>query len=253
MSSIKHVAIIMDGNGRWANKRLRPRIWGHVRGSGIVSDIVEAADDMGLEALTLYAFSTENWSRPFEEVSSLFRLLKKFLQKEKARILANNIKFKIIGEIQGLPVETVELIKELEELTVNSTGLKLTFAFNYGGRAEILRAVNAFHLNYPGRPMTENDLSNLMYRPETGDVDLMIRTGGDQRVSNFLLWQLAYAELYFTPTKWPDFSVREFKKIIDHVSCRERRFGSACAEQALEMSVEKAEVNKNFFVKGVSL
>ncbi|WP_408098584.1 polyprenyl diphosphate synthase [Peredibacter sp. HCB2-198] len=253
MSSIKHVAIIMDGNGRWANKRLRPRIWGHVRGSAVVSDIVRAADDIGLKALTMYAFSTENWSRPLEEVSTLFRLLKKFLIKEKNRILANNIKFKVIGEIQNLPHETISLIKEMEALTAEATGLKLTFAFNYGGRAEILRAVNAFHLNYPGRPMTENDLNDLMYRPETGDVDLMIRTGGEQRISNFLLWQMAYAEMYFTPTRWPDFTPSEFKKIIEHVSCRERRFGNVCGQSALEHSMEKAETNKSVFIKGANL
>lgn len=253
MSSIKHVAIIMDGNGRWANKRFRPRIWGHVRGSSVVSDIVKAADDIGLKALTMYAFSTENWSRPIEEVSSLFRLLKKFLVKEKQRILSNNIKFKVIGEIQNLPFETVSLIKEMETLTKDATGLHLTFAFNYGGRAEILRAVNTFQMNQPNRLMNENDLNELMYRPETGDVDLMIRTGGEQRISNFLLWQMAYAELYFTPTKWPEFTPSEFKKIIEHVSCRERRFGNVCAQVALECSVEKAESNKSAFVQGVNL
>lgn len=249
--SIKHVAIIMDGNGRWANKRFRPRVWGHVRGSSVVSDIVRASDDIGLKALTMYAFSTENWSRPLEEVSTLFRLLKKFLMKEKARILSNNIKFKVIGEIQNLPHETVQLIKEIEALTAHATGLNLTFAFNYGGRAEILRAVNAFQASDVNRPMTEADLDNFMYRPETGDVDLMIRTGGEQRISNFLLWQMAYAELYFTPTKWPDFTASEFKKIIEHVSCRERRFGNVCAQNALELSIEKAESNKSAFIQGV--
>jgi undecaprenyl diphosphate synthase len=253
MSSIKHVAIIMDGNGRWANKRFRPRIWGHVRGSGVVSDIVRAADDIGLKALTMYAFSTENWSRPMEEVSSLFKLLKKFLIKEKNRILCNNIKFKVIGEIQHLPIETIGLINEMEALTVNATGLSLTFAFNYGGRAEILRAVNKFHANQPDRPMNEGDLNDLMYRPETGDVDLMIRTGGEQRISNFLIWQMAYAELYFTPTKWPDFTASEFKKIIEHVSCRERRFGNIGAQTALELSMEKADSNKSAFIQGVNL
>jgi undecaprenyl diphosphate synthase len=243
----------MDGNGRWANKRFRPRIWGHVRGSAVVSDIVKAADDIGLKALTLYAFSTENWSRPLEEVSTLFKLLKKFLIKEKNRILINNIKFKVIGEVQNLPLETIALIREMESLTANATGLNLTFAFNYGGRSEILRAVNSFHVKHPERLMTESDLNELMYRPETGDVDLMIRTGGEQRISNFLLWQMAYAELYFTPTKWPEFTASEFKKIIDHVSCRERRFGNVCAQTALELSIEKAETNKSAFVQGVNL
>jgi undecaprenyl diphosphate synthase len=250
MSKIKHVAIIMDGNGRWAKKRFRPRLWGHVRGSSVVSEIVETADNIGIKALTLYAFSTENWSRPLEEVSGLFKLLKKFLIKEKNRILANNIKFKVIGEIQSLPRETVSLISEMEELTKNSTGLDLTFAFNYGGRAEIVRAVNAFQLNHPDRLLTENDLESLMYRPETGDVDLMIRTGGEQRISNFLLWQMAYAELYFTPTKWPDFTSQEFINIIDHVSKRERRFGNVNDQGDLEQSIGKAKLNKTFFNEG---
>ncbi len=253
MSVIKHVAIIMDGNGRWAKRRFRPRIWGHVRGSSVVSDIVRSADDLGLRALTMYAFSTENWSRPLEEVSTLFRLLRKFIIKEKARILENNIKFRVIGELQSLPAETVELIKEMETLTAEATGLNLTFAFNYGGRAEILRAVNSFHLANPERAMTEADLNQLMYRPETGDVDLMIRTGGEQRISNFLLWQMAYAEMYFTPTKWPDFTPREFCKIIEHVSCRERRFGSTCGQEDLTASVERAETNKSAYFQGVTL
>lgn len=253
MSAIKHVAIIMDGNGRWAKKRLRPRIWGHVRGSSVVSDIVEAADEIGLNALTLYAFSTENWSRPLEEVSTLFKLLKKFLIKEKARILANNIKFKVIGEIQSLPSETVALIKEIEELTANSTGLKLSFAFNYGGRAEILRAVNSFQIESPNRLMTEADLNKYLYRPEVGDVDLMIRTGGEQRISNFLLWQMAYAEMFFTATKWPEFSAYEFKNIVSSVLNRERRFGNVSNQMALEDSIEKAKSNKKAYVQGVVL
>ena len=249
MSKLKHVAIIMDGNGRWANQRLRPRLWGHVRGSAVVSDIVQAADDYGLQALTLYAFSTENWSRPLEEVSTLFRLLKKFLLKEKQRILANNIKFKVIGEIQNLPSETIKLIKEIENDTKHSTGLNLTFAFSYGGRAEIMRAVNTFTTTNPGQTITEADMDALMYRPETGDVDLMIRTGGEHRISNFLLWQMAYAELYFTPTKWPDFTPSEFKKIIENVSNRERRFGNVSSQNGLMDSVKNAESNKASFLK----
>lgn len=242
----------MDGNGRWANQRFRPRIWGHVRGSLVVSDIVQTADEVGLQALTLYAFSTENWSRPLEEVSTLFKLLKKFLLKEKQKILSNNIKFKVIGEIKNLPHETVNLIKEVEELTKNATGLKLTFAFSYGGRDEIVRAINLFQASQPGKEMTEADLNAYMYRPEAGDVDLMIRTGGEQRISNFLLWQMAYAELYFTPTKWPDFSAGEFKKIIENVSNRERRFGNVNAQNGLVDSTERAETNKASFLKGIN-
>jgi undecaprenyl diphosphate synthase len=252
MYHIKHVAVIMDGNGRWANQRFHPRIWGHVRGSAVVSNIVEAADDIGLNALTLYAFSTENWSRPLEEVSSLFKLLKKFLLKEKQKILSNNIKFKVIGEIQNLPAETISLIKDIEELTNKATGLNLTFAFSYGGRSEIVRAMNLFQSTNPGKEVTETALSSMMYRPEVGDVDLMIRTGGEQRISNFLLWQMAYAELYFTPTKWPDFSAGEFKKIIENVSNRERRFGNVSAQDDLVDSVERAETNKASFLKGIN-
>jgi undecaprenyl diphosphate synthase len=250
MSSIQHVAIIMDGNGRWATKRFRPRIWGHVRGSAVVSHIVQTADDLGLKALTLYAFSTENWSRPIEEVSTLFKLLKKFLLKEKQRILANNIQFKVIGDLSNLPTETVKLIQSLESLTSEASGLRLTFAFGYGGRAEIIRAVNTFTQSHPGENITEDGLNSLLYRPEIGDVDLMIRTGGEQRISNFLLWQMAYAELYFTPTKWPDFTSSEFKKIIENVSTRERRFGNICAQEKLDQSLEQAENNKAILVKG---
>jgi undecaprenyl diphosphate synthase len=138
----------------------------------------------------------------------------------------------------------------MEGLTKNATGLKLTFAFNYGGRSEIVRAVNSFQLNHPDRLITEGDLNGLMYRPETGDVDLMIRTGGEQRISNFLIWQMAYAELYFTPTKWPDFTPSEFRKIVDHVSCRERRFGNVCGQGNLGDSMDKAENHKTAFVEG---
>lgn len=248
MSSLKHVAIIMDGNGRWAKRRFRPRIWGHVRGSSVVSEIVKAADEIGVHALTLYAFSTENWSRPDDEVSTLFTLLKKFLIKERDRLISNNIKFKVIGDLEGLPSDTVQLIMDTETITKEASGLKLTFAFNYGGRAEILRAVNYFIEVSPQKKITESDLSNFMYRPETGDVDLLIRTGGDQRISNFLLWQLAYAEMYFTPTKWPDFTANEFKKIIESVSKRERRFGNISPQDGINDST----LNKLKLVEGVN-
>jgi undecaprenyl diphosphate synthase len=251
MSSIKHVAIIMDGNGRWANRRFRPRIWGHVRGSGVVSDIVKSADDLGINALTLYAFSTENWSRPLEEVSTLFKLLKKFLIKEKDRLLVNNVKFKVIGDIRSLPSDTIELIEEVEKATRNASGLLLTFAFNYGGRAEIVRAINSLQIENPDKLISEDDLARSMYRPESGDVDLMIRTGGEQRISNFMLWQAAYAELYFTQTKWPDFTAIEFTNIVNSVSGRERRFGNIGSQPTLNQSLGEAQINKSKFAKGV--
>jgi undecaprenyl diphosphate synthase len=223
--AIKHVAIIMDGNGRWANQRLRPRVWGHVRGSAVVSDIVQAADDLGVKALTLYAFSTENWGRPNEEVGVLFRLLYKFLLRERRRLLQNKVSFRVIGNTSRLPLETQRLISDLEAETRDFPGLKLTFCFSYGARSEMVHAMNEFIKANPGREVTEKDISQHLMRPETGDVDLLIRTGGEQRVSNFLLWQIAYAEFCFTPTKWPDFTASEFKRILSTVGVRERRFG----------------------------
>ena len=224
--NIKHVAVIMDGNGRWAKERSHPRVWGHVRGSGVVSHIVQEADSLGIEALTMYAFSSENWSRPQTEVLVLFNLLYKFLKKERARILKNNIRFRIMGDITNLPEQTRKLIAQLEEETSHHQGLKLTFAFGYGGRSEIAYAVNAFMKANPGKEISEEGINDFMMIPDLGDVDLLIRSGGDHRVSNFMLWQIAYAEMFFTKTKWPDFTVTEFRYIIEQVAKRERRFGA---------------------------
>ncbi len=226
MSEIKHVAIIMDGNGRWAQKRFHPRVWGHIRGSSIVSQIVEEADNLGLSALTLYAFSTENFSRPLNEVKTLFRLLKKFLLKERARLIKNQIRFRVIGDTSSLPDETKILIQQLEDETKAFQGLKLSFAFGYGSRAEIVKAVNNFIQTNPQKFINEEELGTRLYHPESKDVDLIIRTGGEQRISNFLLWQSAYAELYFTQTAWPDFTPKEFAHIINEVKTRQRRFGT---------------------------
>lgn len=244
-NKIKHVAIIMDGNGRWAGLRSHSRVWGHIRGSDVVSNIVEEADDFGLSALTLYAFSTENWARPLGEVKVLFKLLKKFLLKERKRILKNKIKFRVIGDISDLPEKTQKLIKDLEEETKDMPGLKLNFAFGYGGRKEIVDAVNSFIKANPQKEITIEDLSENLYIPEAGDVDLLIRTGGDQRVSNFLLWQVAYAELFFTSTKWPDFTRSEFREILDNASQRERRFGMIKAAESLEQSLSAVKKNKS--------
>lgn len=243
--SIKHVAIIMDGNGRWATSRSHPRVWGHVRGSGVVADIVEAADNCGVNALTLYAFSSENWCRPQPEVRVLFNLLHKFLNREKERILKNNIRFKIMGDISNLPPQTKNLISQVEAESQFNTGLKLTFAFGYGGRAEITQALNKFIKDNPGKEISEEELTKNLLIPDLGDVDLLIRTGGDHRVSNFLLWQIAYAELYFTDTKWPDFSKIEFRRILETVSKRERRFGATTSDRDLQSNVEQARLNKN--------
>lgn len=242
---IKHVAIIMDGNGRWAKMRSRPRVWGHVRGSGVVADIVEKADNLGVQALTMYAFSSENWCRPQAEVRVLFNLLHKFLKREREKILKNNIRFKIMGDISNLPQATQNLIAQLESESRENTGLKLTFAFGYGGRSEITHALNSFVKTNPGKEITEESLSSYLLIPDLGDVDLLIRTGGDQRVSNFLLWQIAYAELFFTETKWPDFTSLEFTNILEKVSKRERRFGATTPTLDLRSNIDQARLNKS--------
>jgi undecaprenyl diphosphate synthase len=243
MNSIKNVAIIMDGNGRWAKQRLRPRVWGHVRGSQKVREIVTSASELGLESLTLYAFSTENWSRPTDEVTSLFKLLKKLLLNEKKTILKQNIQFNVIGNYKVLDTEVVLLIEELRELSRHNTGLKFSLAINYGGRSEIVDSVNKFLKKSNTREITEEDISNNLYNPNLGEIDLLIRTSGDQRVSNFLLWQICYSEFFFTKTKWPDFSNKEFEEIISSVSERERRFGGTSGDATLTSN--KIQANSN--------
>ncbi len=242
---LKHIAIIMDGNGRWATARSHKRVWGHVRGTKVVSSIVEEASELGIEALTLYGFSTENWSRPLDEVSTLFKLFKKYLIFEKNRIIKKKIQFKIIGDISKLPDETQILIKEIEQISKDHTGLKLTLAFSYGGRSEIVSAVNRFIESNPSREISEDAISQNLMNPLTGDVDLMIRTGGDMRISNFLLWQVAYGELYFVDKKWPDFSAKDFRKIIEKVSGRERRFGTVSECESLKSSQKVAKEHKS--------
>ena len=243
MNSIKHVAIIMDGNGRWAKERKRPRVWGHVRGSQKVSEIVTSASKMGLESLTLYTFSTENWSRPTEEVKNIFKLLKKFLKKEKSTILKNNVRFNVIGNYKVLDSKIVDLIEEIKNESSTNTGLTLSLAINYGGRSEIVDAVNTFLSKNKSREISEDDITNHLYESRNKEIDLLIRTSGDQRISNFLLWQICYSEFYFTDTKWPDFSAVEFEKIISDVSSRERRFGGTSGDSNLQTSKKQASTN----------
>jgi undecaprenyl diphosphate synthase len=241
---MKHVAIIMDGNGRWAQSRRRPRVWGHVRGSFVLSDIVEKADQIGLKSLTVYAFSTENWKRPTSEIKVLFTLLKKFVTRERSRILRNNIRFKVMGDLGDIPEHTRKLVCELEKDSANNKGLHFNVAFSYGGRDEVVRAVNKFMVENPDRLISEKDLPQYLYLPEEGDVDVLLRTGGDLRISNFLLWQSAYAELFFTNTKWPDFTTDEFEQILRSVATRERRFGAikeTCTEASLPSEMISTE------------
>lgn len=223
----RHVAIIMDGNGRWAKKRLMPRVAGHARGVEAVRTTITACIERGVGYLTLFAFSSENWRRPVEEVSFLMQLFVSSLRKEIARIHENGIRFRVIGDTSRFDPALVELIRESESLTENNTRLELTIAANYGGRWDILQAMDKMIRANPGRDggFSEDELAahlSMSYAPEP---DLFIRTGGEQRISNFLLWQLAYSELYFTDTLWPDFDAAALDKAIASYRRRERRFG----------------------------
>lgn len=240
-----HVAIIMDGNGRWATERSHLRMWGHVRGARVVSQIIEEAVNLNIKALTLYTFSTENWSRPKDEITTLFKLLRKFLALEKEKILRQNVKFRVMGEYQDFPKDVLEIIEEVREASKNNTGLKMTLALGYGSRNEIVTAVNKIIKQTPQKEICEQDIQNELFLPDLGDVDLMIRTGGDHRISNFLLWQMAYAELFFSETKWPNFKPKEFRSIIENFSQRERRFGNIDCCSSLGASQCEALKNKN--------
>ncbi|HPP07809.1 MAG TPA: isoprenyl transferase [bacterium] len=221
-----HVAIIMDGNGRWAQAKGLPRVAGHKEGISSVRRVVKIAADTGVKYLTLYSFSTENWKRPSEEVEFLFSLMETTLIKEMKELHDNNIKVRFIGRIRALPDKLQKIIEDTEELTANNTGLNLTFAVNYGGRQEIIDAVKkSISLGYSVDKLDEVSFREFLYCPELPDVDLMIRTAGEQRLSNFLIWQSIYAEFYFTETLWPDFSETDFKKAINEFTKRKRRFG----------------------------
>ena len=200
----RHIAIIMDGNGRWAKARNKDRTFGHLEGSKNVRRIALAANKMNIEALTLYAFSTENWARPKAEVSYLMKLPKIFLDEYLQELMENNVKIETIGHMEGLPKATIAVFDYAKKQTENNTGLILNFALNYGSKNEIVEAVNLHHL--PA-------------------IDLCIRTSGEQRLSNFLLWQLAYSELYFTEAAWPDFDQSELEKAVAWYQGRQRRFG----------------------------
>ncbi len=243
-SHLKHISIIMDGNGRWAKNRSHKRTWGHIRGASVATEIVEEACDLNLESLTLYAFSNENWSRSENEIKFLIKLLNKFIIKEESRIINNSIRFRVIGEVSPLPIDIQKRIISLEEKTKLNKGLRLTFAFSYGGRQEIVNAVNKFISTNPGKSITEKGLAKYLYNPDVDEIDLLIRTGGDQRISNFLLWQISYAELCFVKEKWPDFSREQFRGIIKKYSSIERKFGHNKVLDSLKESLNIAHRNK---------
>lgn len=226
----KHIAIIMDGNGRWAKKRGQPRIFGHRAGIKSVREVVTASAELGIKVLTLYAFSKENWQRPKQEVTILMRLLKEYLDKEEKELMENNIKFISIGQREYLPQAVQERLNHVEEITKNNTGLILNLALNYGGRAEIMDAVRkitalAKENNFQPEELDEKTFARFLYTKDIPDPDLLIRTSGEMRVSNFLLWQISYAEIYVTQKLWPDFGKKDLIAAIKAYQKRERRFG----------------------------
>lgn len=232
----RHIAIIMDGNGRWAKKRFLPRIAGHKRGVETVRDVIKACGDRGVEYLTLFAFSSENWRRPQEDVSMLMDLFALALEREITKLHKNGARLRVVGDLARFGPKLVKLIHESERLTCNNSRLTLTIAANYGGRWDIMQAMNAMLEEHPelaGRSITEADLAPHLAMHYAPEPDMFIRTGGEQRISNFLLWQLAYSELYFTPTLWPDFDAAALDQAIASYCNRERRFGRT-SEQLVE-------------------
>ena len=228
----RHLAIIMDGNGRWAKKRFLPRVGGHRKGVEAVREVVKACIEHGIEYLTLFAFSSENWRRPPEEVSFLMQLFLRSLEQEVGKLHANGICFKVVGDLSAFDPKIVELIRRGEELTAGNARLTLTVAANYGGRWDILQAAERCRREDPAAPITEERLSGFLSMSYAPEPDLFIRTGGEQRVSNFLLWQLAYTELYFTDALWPDFGAAALDQALDSFRRRERRFGRTSEQLA---------------------
>lgn len=240
----RHIAIIMDGNGRWAKKRFMPRVAGHKRGVETVREIIKACIERGVGYLTLFAFSSENWRRPQEEVTFLMQLFLRALEEEVSKLHENKIRFRVIGDLSRFDPQIVGLIRKGESLTAKNTALTLTIAANYGGRWDILQAVERMLANHPGQQsgFSEEDLAAhlaLNFGPEP---DLFIRTGGEQRISNFMLWQLAYTELYFTDTLWPEFDTAALDVAIGSYRRRERRFGRTSEQLQTPVSPSRPEV-----------
>lgn len=221
-----HIAIIMDGNGRWAKKRGLPRIVGHRVGAKSVKEIVRACGELGIKVLTLYAFSIENWKRPKTEVDALMNLLIRYLKKEVPELMKNNVKLIITGRINELSERVIEEIKDAQNKTFSNTGLTLNLAINYSGRAEIVDAVKKIiDARIPEESLNEKLFSKYLYRPDLPEPDLLIRTSSEMRISNFLLWQIAYTEIWITDVLWPDFREKHLLDAIISYQKRERRFG----------------------------
>ena len=231
----RHVAIVMDGNGRWAQQRNKPRLYGHKVGAQSVRDIVEVSRELGIEVLTLYAFSSENWNRPKSEVNGLMSILKSFLVSELSRMLKNDVRLSCIGEIENLPRDVQKILHDSMAKTVHNDKLTLNLALSYGSRNEITLAVRQLATRCVAGTLTpdeinEKTISGQLYTGGLVDPDLLIRTGGEARLSNFLLWQASYSEIYFTETMWPDFRKPIFLKALQDYQNRERRFGKTGAQ-----------------------
>jgi undecaprenyl diphosphate synthase len=239
MNIPRHVAIIMDGNGRWAMKRFLPRVAGHKQGAESVRAIVQAAAKKGVKILTLFAFSSENWNRPKPEVDFLLSLFLRSLKNETEELNKNNVRLKIIGDRTAFSLELQNAMKESETLTIQNTGLIVNLALNYGGRWDIVQAAKILServLKGELTPdnITENVFQEMLSLSSSGDPDLFIRTSGEERISNFLLWNLAYTELYFTDTLWPDFREKEFEKALISYANRQRRFGYVETQKVID-------------------
>jgi undecaprenyl diphosphate synthase len=225
----EHIAIIMDGNGRWAKRRNLPRVAGHREGANALRGVVRAASELGVKELTLYAFSCENWKRPKSEVNFLMKLLEQHLMEQRDEIMRLNIRFSAIGRLGQLPKSVLRELYISENLSRNNTGMRARLALNYGGRQEILDAFEKFLNETRGKKMlrapTEKGFRKFLYDPKMSDPDLLIRTGQEMRVSNFLLWEISYSEIYVTPVLWPDFGRKDLKEAIEEYGRRERRFG----------------------------
>jgi undecaprenyl diphosphate synthase len=238
----RHIAIIMDGNGRWAKQRFMPRVAGHQRGVEALREVVKACRELGVEYLTVFAFSSENWRRPADEVSFLMSLFLKMLEREVAKLHENNIRLKIIGDRTRFDDKLMQTMREAELLTENNDALTLTIAANYGGRWDVMQAMKAMLRDHPQlmQTFTEEDFQPYLSMSDAPEPDLFIRTGGEQRISNFMLWQLAYTELYFTDILWPAFGRKELDTAIASYQQRERRFGRT-SEQLEDRQTSRSE------------
>jgi undecaprenyl diphosphate synthase len=221
----QHIAVIMDGNGRWAKKNGQPRLFGHHNGVKSVKEVTEACGELGIRYLTLYAFSTENWNRPELEVKGLMGLLVETIKKELLTLLKNNIRLHAIGNIEGLPAATRSALEEAIQKTSSNTGMTLILALNYSARWDIVQAANKLLRSNPGEAIRDEDFAAALSTAGIPDPELLIRTSGEKRISNFLLWECAYTELYFTDTLWPDFRKPHLYEAIIDFQSRERRFG----------------------------